>query len=145
MRLAVRAREGRGAAHAAWALAVKERDGYVCQGCGRVGRPVDPRGPRVEAHHILPWTPFPAHRFDLANGRTLSIDPPSNCHGRLHPGMGRRRRRRPGLWRLAGGFLLFWTVWYWFAPDAVALRPTRAAIAYVVLLVMVRLVRRLRR
>lgn len=127
-------REGRGAAHAAWARAVKDRDGWRCRICGAT------RG--LVAHHVRPWATFSALRYDLDNGETLC----NTCHARMHPTMRARTRiRRVAVWKLIGGFLAFYTAWFWLAPRDIALRPTRAALAYIVLLLVLRVVRRLRR
>ena len=58
-----------------WARAVKERDGYVCQRCGKmlVGR-------EAHAHHQLPTWFMPERRFDMANGITLC----TACHKQIH-------------------------------------------------------------
>ena len=46
----------------AWALSVKERDGFACVICGSTARP--------NAHHILPRELHDT-KFDISNGITL--------------------------------------------------------------------------
>ena len=52
---------------AAWAAAVKERDGWRCRKCGKAGR--------LEADHVTPLDRGGAP-FDLANGQALCV----RCH-----------------------------------------------------------------
>lgn len=47
-----------------WRRAVFARDDYRCLACGTRSRD-------LTADHILPWSLFPAFRFDVENGRTL--------------------------------------------------------------------------
>lgn len=54
-----------------WRKAVYDRDGYVCVQCGVSGD-----GRNLNADHIKPWSLYPAHRYELDNGRTLCRD----CH-----------------------------------------------------------------
>lgn len=56
-----------------WRNAVFARDNYTCCHCGA-------RGSKLNAHHILGWTAYPAHRFDLSNGITLCV----SCHEAIH-------------------------------------------------------------
>ncbi len=47
-----------------WRIAVYKRDGYKClikKGCEG----------RLNAHHVLSFTEYPKHRFDVNNGQTL--------------------------------------------------------------------------
>lgn len=55
--------------YAVWRLGVFERDKFTCQGCGAMGGD-------LHAHHILAFSKFPAHRFDINNGLTLCV----SCH-----------------------------------------------------------------
>ena len=55
--------------YAVWRLSVFERDKFTCQGCGA-------KGGDLHAHHILAFSQFPAHRFDINNGLTLC----PTCH-----------------------------------------------------------------
>lgn len=57
----------------AWARAVKERDGFTCQLCGK-------RGGDLHSDHILSFADYPENRFDLGNGRTLC----NSCHAKHH-------------------------------------------------------------
>ena len=52
-----------------WRKRVFDRDDYTCQMCGE-------RGGKLNADHELPFSKFPALRFELLNGRTLCVD----CH-----------------------------------------------------------------
>src|SRR5215211_3929971 len=61
----------------AWRRAVLERDGYVCQQCGRQCKKYE-RG--LAAHHIKPYAEFPELRYEIANGLTLC----RQCHMQLH-------------------------------------------------------------
>ena len=58
-----------------WRKSVYERDGYVCQICGR-------RGGRLNAHHIKPFATHPKLRTEVANGITLC----EACHRMVHHG-----------------------------------------------------------
>jgi transposase len=61
----------------AWRNAVLERDGYVCQQCGRQCKKRE-RG--LAAHHIKPYAEYPALRYEVSNGITLC----RQCHMTLH-------------------------------------------------------------
>jgi hypothetical protein len=68
-------RKGRGTArYNEWRTAVFERAKYRCEDCGTYA------GPK-QAHHIQPWSKFPALRFDLSNGVCLCLP----CHAKRHP------------------------------------------------------------
>lgn len=54
-------------AHARWAKAVLERDGYTCRHCGR---------PATEADHIVNRAVAPELALDPANGQALC----TSCH-----------------------------------------------------------------
>lgn len=58
-----------------WRKRVFERDGYICQNCGK-------RGGTLNAHHILPYSRYPELRYDLDNGITLC----KACHTGVHYG-----------------------------------------------------------
>ena len=51
-----------------WKKAVKERDNYTCQVCGKKDK-------RLNSAHILPWE-IKETRNDIMNGITLCV----NCH-----------------------------------------------------------------
>lgn len=57
-----------------WRNAVFARDSYTCQKCG------DATGGNLRAHHIQPFSSFPALRFDVTNGITLC----HTCHELEH-------------------------------------------------------------
>ena len=61
-----------------WSAAIRERDNYTCQNCGR-------RGGDLQAHHVLSWSKHPELRFELFNGVTLCIP----CHRAVHSGAGK--------------------------------------------------------
>jgi hypothetical protein len=63
----------------AWRQAVLERDGYVCQDCGRQCRKHE-RG--LAAHHVQPYADHPGLRFEVANGLTLCRMCHLGRHGR---------------------------------------------------------------
>lgn len=52
-----------------WREHVFSRDDFTCQACGK-------RGGNLHADHELPFSAFPALRFEILNGRTLCIP----CH-----------------------------------------------------------------
>jgi len=52
-----------------WRKHVFQRDDYTCQACGQ-------RGGTLHADHELPFSLFPALRFEILNGRTLCVA----CH-----------------------------------------------------------------
>ena len=54
-----------------WRKFIFKRDNYICQMCGK-----DYGG--KQAHHILKFSTFPLHRFNLNNGITLCDD----CHNK---------------------------------------------------------------
>lgn len=58
-----------------WAEAVKTRDNYTCQKCGRHGEDRS-----THAHHIVPFDDDPSLRFVISNGLTLC----ARCHKRHH-------------------------------------------------------------
>jgi 5-methylcytosine-specific restriction endonuclease McrA len=62
-----------------WAQAVKERDNFTCQACGRRGSIY------LQSHHIVSWRGFPELRYNVENGVTLCLD----CHKRFHRLYGR--------------------------------------------------------
>lgn len=55
-----------------WLKKVFERDGYICQNCGKGGY--------LEAHHILGFKEHAQSRFDVSNGITLC----RKCHFKAH-------------------------------------------------------------
>lgn len=63
-----------------WTVAVKERDGWQCQLCGKKNRELNEKGtPTVlNAHHIIARDnkEFPDLRFEVENGITLC----AGCH-----------------------------------------------------------------
>jgi len=56
-----------------WSGAVKDRDGYICQGCGFCGG-------EVIAHHIKAILDEPDLVLDIDNGQTLC----RTCHIQVH-------------------------------------------------------------
>lgn len=63
----------RSAAYRRWRLAVLDRDGHRCQGCGVIGV-------RLHAHHIHDFATNPDLRLVLDNGLTLC----GTCHSIIH-------------------------------------------------------------
>jgi hypothetical protein len=57
----------------AWAKAIKERDDFTCQECGKIGG-------LLHSHHLKRWSEFPKLRYDMANGVTLC----KPCHQTKH-------------------------------------------------------------
>jgi len=55
--------------HIKWAKAVKQRDNYTCQICGRAGVV-------LHSHHLNSYDTFIEQRLDIDNGITLCY----NCH-----------------------------------------------------------------
>jgi 5-methylcytosine-specific restriction endonuclease McrA len=55
-----------------WSKAIKMRDGFRCLCCDGTER--------IQAHHIIRKSLFPAAQLDLGNGITLC----SECHARVH-------------------------------------------------------------
>ena len=66
--------------YAIWRLSVFERDKFTCRGCGA-------RGGDLHAHHVLSFSKFPNHRFDINNGLTLCKD----CHKKTNNYAGRTK------------------------------------------------------
>ena len=60
-----------------WKEAVKERDNYTCQKCGKILKKGDKL---LDAHHIKSKEEYPELRFDVDNGLTLCHE----CHTALH-------------------------------------------------------------
>lgn len=67
-----------------WKEAVKKRDNYTCQNCGKENL----IGYDCHAHHIQPWEQFPELRFIVENGLTLC----GSCHDSIEV-------RKPIGWR----------------------------------------------
>ena len=57
-----------------WSEVVKDRDKY-CQVCKRLSVKVNPKGVRLNAHHLIPRE-FIQWRWSIDNGITLCV----NCH-----------------------------------------------------------------
>lgn len=62
-----------GTSHQVWSNAVKERDNYTCQLCGK-------RGGYLHAHHIKSYTFCEDGRHRVDNGVTLCVP----CHRNIH-------------------------------------------------------------
>lgn len=54
-----------------WRLSVFRRDKFICQECKRSWKWIV-----LNADHILPFSKYPEHRFELSNWRTLCVE----CH-----------------------------------------------------------------
>lgn len=71
--------------HDAWALRIKQRAGWKCEGCKLTADWIRKHGGRYDAAHELPYSEYPELRFDDDNGRALCYFPQRN-----HPqGLGR--------------------------------------------------------
>jgi hypothetical protein len=57
--------------HDEWAVKVKQRARWTCEGCGLTSDQIKARGGRLEAAHILPHSEYPELRYRLDNGRAL--------------------------------------------------------------------------
>lgn len=57
--------------HDRWALQVKERAHWKCEGCGMGVDAIRKLGGNLEAAHILPHSEYPDRRYDPENGRAL--------------------------------------------------------------------------
>ena len=64
-----------------WRYAIYARDKHTCQKCGKTNC-------RLNAHHILSWSLYPEHRFDMDNGITLCKE----CHIEEHRIHGKPRK-----------------------------------------------------
>lgn len=64
---------GRGEAFIKWAKAIKERDNYICQVCGKYDV-------QIHAHHKNSWDIFIEQRYKYSNGVSLC----SFCHNLFH-------------------------------------------------------------
>ncbi len=67
-------KERRSSAMLRWRKRVFERDGYKCYMCGS-------DKPRINAHHIIPFSESKELRLDIENGVTLCLE----CHQLFHP------------------------------------------------------------
>ena len=70
---------------------VLERDGYVCQICGREFKHdsyflPDGRHSILHAHHILTRGAYPQHALDPDVGVCVCNKPPTRCHDGIHNG-----------------------------------------------------------
>jgi 5-methylcytosine-specific restriction endonuclease McrA len=61
-----------------WARAIKERDGFTCRVCGRMGV-------ILHSHHLFGWDRYTQLRFTINNGLTLC----KVCHDSFHSAYGR--------------------------------------------------------
>jgi hypothetical protein len=57
--------------HDEWAVKVKTRAGWRCEGCGLDSDTIREHGGQLEAAHILPHSEYPDRRYDVANGKAL--------------------------------------------------------------------------
>jgi hypothetical protein len=57
--------------HDQWAVAVKQRAHWCCEGCGMSSEAMKKLGGRLEAAHILPYSEYPERRYDVSNGKAL--------------------------------------------------------------------------
>jgi hypothetical protein len=74
--------------HDQWALAVKKRAGWKCEGCGLSAKRIRELGGRYDAGHIYPYNEYPELRFDLGNGRGVCHFPKRNHPEGLGGGYG---------------------------------------------------------
>jgi len=73
-------RERRNSAYKSWRLAVFNRDGFICRGCGYFNGCGEKRRD-LHAHHVVPWIKSKLLRYDVENGITLCVP----CHRQAHP------------------------------------------------------------
>lgn len=107
--------------HDAWALRIKQRAGWKCEGCKLTADWIRKHGGRYDAAHELPYSEYPELRFDDNNGRALCYFPKRNhpqglgrgygCHNAMsnHWGNGDSagpKHRNGDRWQLAGLALL---------------------------------------
>jgi hypothetical protein len=76
----------RGPLHDAWALKVKERAGWACEGCGLARGEIEVLGGELQAAHILDRINYPQMQYDPENGRALCTF--KNPHHRHPRGLG---------------------------------------------------------
>lgn len=74
--------------HDDWAVAVKTRAGWKCEGCGLEANWVRDHHGRFDACHILPYQEYPDRRFDVTNGKALCYFPMRNHPKGLGMGYG---------------------------------------------------------
>jgi hypothetical protein len=65
-----------------WRKRVLERDGYICQDCGRQCKK---REKGLAAHHLKSYTKYPKLRFEVSNGLTLCRRCHMTRHGKTVP------------------------------------------------------------
>lgn len=84
-------RERQGRKYSVWCNAVKDRDGWQCQDCGKYcEKKPDSILERLEAHHLVPFALNKSLRYEVSNGLSLCFW----CHRKAEVQLNKLLRRR---------------------------------------------------